>query len=1505
MSSPGAMAASVDDDVEMHDPERDEEVDGDAIQPHGATDDSSEEEEDDPEEERRIKAGFIVDEEEEEEEEEERRPRKKRRKHKKQSEDSEELDEDDLDLITESTGRKRHPRLQRLRRYSNSPPAASSSKRAVIDSSEDDLDEAANAEDIHNIWDDEERRDGEGDPEDEDLDDFIDWEDEEEGGVGQDDISREERRKQKQRRDDERRKIRSLHPNTLGIDANAWQEMHDVFGNGHDYDIHLNVDDAQFEEEESMMIPKDDMRLHHVFEPSVIKAKMLTDDDDIIRLADIPERMQLATASFSQNWTLISTSDLTEADLNGAALWVTQRISDKKNKSFFSPDGELQYLKGYLVLAVTVVLRHMFLEHLEVPHIWTHKRDQVIHYDFQNRSKQELLNLPELWKIYSLGQKYRALVDRRNALQAIYTRLQITDKYFEEEILPQTDGVEVVADASEWLSMMHKDDKADTGFHFHDDEEMDAPKKHKTPSRISVYEVTKKTIVARLAQGFGIKPQEVVTNFMAMSHVHFIDNLELTPMPYAEQFVDSDPAKAVPAEELLRQARMIFATELGKDPILRNYVRQHFKMDAVITVLPTEKGKIKIDEHSYRYILTHSAELQILMNKPVNEMLTSSQFLRILDAENQHLISVSVLLPPDSQSVLERRLSDAFTSDSFDESAKAWNEERSLIVQEVLVQHLLPMGSKWVREYLRDEVEDFVANSCASALRRRVDVAPYRTPEMAFGETASVMAMSWGKGDPQRDDINIVYLDEGGRLREQTKIDNLYDQAMRDEFFDLIKRRRPDVIVVGGFTIATAKLSARLKELLRAGPNPDPNNLGAPPDPDFQIPVIYVRDEVARIFQHSPRAVEEFGPIPEVAKYCIGMARFVQNPLNEYAALGADISAISFDKDDQHLVPHEKLLIAFERVLVDITNKVGVDINRATTDNHYKHLLPFVCGLGLRKAEALIQKIQSLGGNLADRNQFLKNDLLTHDVFLNAAGFLRIYQESTSRQSRRDDENVQDPLDSTRIHPADYELARKMATDALEMDEEDVQDGHPSQVVTELMKDPTKEKRLAELNLDDFAISLYEVNHEQKRHTLNVLRAELLHPFSEQRNPWTPLSAWDVLTMLSTESEDTLTVGLIVPVQVNRGLVTQAFMSDDGSQLKVASAVNGVILDVKLDLEADQFLVELSTRRTDMIEGDSNFRRIRPDPHWDAAQNEKDLDILARKKRAETAGGRRIIKHPNFHNFNTAQAEAYLEKQQRGDVVIRPSSKGNDHLAVTWKVDHKLYQHIDVTDSNPDPSGQALGGQLVVDAQHIYSDLDELIVNHVQAMVRRVEELMNHERFKAKSEDELHQFLKQQLAANPAKSMYGFTLNRKRPGHFTLCFLANKQAAVQSWPVRVTPEAYFLPELCDAFKVRHLHQQSIGNQGGRTPFGAGMRTPARPTGGMTPGRPGYTSVRQPAATPNPYGGATPASRFGNAPPQTAYGYQTPSHPAPGHLPAGMNPQRAAMIQDANGPGWGR
>ena len=165
--------------------------------------------------------------------------------------------------------------------------------------------------------------------------------------------------------------------------------------------------------------------------------------------------------------------------------------------------------------------------------------------------------------------------------------------------------------------------------------------------------------------------------------------------------------------------------------------------------------------------------------------------------------------------------------------------------------------------------------------------------------------MSWGKGDPHKDPINLVFLDEAGRLREHTRLDNLVDDDNRDEFNDILKRRRPDVIVVGGFSMATSKLSQRIKELVN--PRADPDNAWAePPREDHaNTPIIYIFDEVARLYQHSPRADEEFSSFAPVAKYCIGLARYTQNPLNEYAALGSDIVAVNFDEDIESQVSHQ------------------------------------------------------------------------------------------------------------------------------------------------------------------------------------------------------------------------------------------------------------------------------------------------------------------------------------------------------------------------------------------------------------------------------------------------------------------------------------------------------------------------------------------------------------------------------------------------------------------------
>lgn len=96
-------------------------------------------------------------------------------------------------------------------------------------------------------------------------------------------------------------------------------------------------------------------------------------------------------------------------------------------------------------------------------------------------------------------------------------------------------------------------------------------------------------------------------------------------------------------------------------------------------------------------------------------MLQSTQFLNILAAEAEHLIQVTISIPNDIRQIFQNQLNDAFASDSFSDNAKAWNEERMLVIQETMEQHLIPAGVKWTRGFVREEVEDFLAKRCAAA----------------------------------------------------------------------------------------------------------------------------------------------------------------------------------------------------------------------------------------------------------------------------------------------------------------------------------------------------------------------------------------------------------------------------------------------------------------------------------------------------------------------------------------------------------------------------------------------------------------------------------------------------------------------------------------------------------------------------------------------------------------------------------------------------------------------
>ena len=311
----------------------------------------------------------------------------------------------------------------------------------------------------------------------------------------------------------------------------------------------------------------------------------------------------------------------------------------------------------------------------------------------------------------------------------------------------------------------------------------------------------------------------------------------------------------------------------------------------------------------------------------------------------------------------------------------------------------------------------------------------------------------------------------------------------------------------------------------------------------------------------------------------------------------------------------------------------------------------------------------------------MKRDICTSRIFMNCVAFLRISDDGM------EEETEYDILDSTRIHSEDYHIARKMAGDAEEMDEEDLEDLlHPSGAVKQLLdSDPGK---LDELNLDDFAAALFETQHTQKRLTLYMIRDEMQNPYSERRQDFQTPTEHEVFTMLTGESSQTLDLGHVLPVVVQRistkdnkifcrldsgieGVVTSGYF-DPSIQYRPSQTVQAQVIA----MYPQTLSVELSLLPESVQTDDSSRRRVQPDKWYDTTQASMDKQAFEAKNKRKEGRQRRVVKHPNFHNYNAGQAEQYLANLQGGDCVIRPSSRGVDHLAVTWKVDEGVYQHI-------------------------------------------------------------------------------------------------------------------------------------------------------------------------------------------------------------------------------------
>lgn len=1155
------------------------------------------------------------------------------------------------------------------------------------------------------------------------FDEFADF-------IEEDDLEDEDERLRHQEelevaRPRERNYTGSGNAEAAGLDKDALDDMQAIFGNGEDYDWALALE----EEAEIREVGDQQLELKDVFEPSQLAEKLLTDEDNQIRWQDEPERFQLDRKPYRH-------VQISDTQFKEESRWISNLIWPKKN---LRPDLQTPFHR-----AVAKVLEFFVVDDVEVPYVFQHRKDYLIHATKRPGGLDEeavvnaekLLNQDDLWRILELDLRFRALIDKRSVLEKLFDNLkeisEVNDDMF-ETMLPAAVTMEELQDMQDYLYFTYASQIKDIAA----TAEVQKETKRRPGSKSSLFERVRQGKAYNLVRAYGTTADQVAQNALREGRKQYTEDSPSRPDDLADTLTTEGEFST--GSQVLLAARQMLAEEMFMSPRMRKYFRVNFYIMGSFSCRRTEKGLRKIDEQHQYYDLKYSKnqEIRDFVDKP-------ELFLKMLKAEEEGLLEIQITLQQERE--FKKQLFSAFASDNYSELADAWNDERQKVLDLVFAR-LEKTITKGVKENLRTECETAVAKACREEFSRKLDQAPYKPRGMQLGTIPRVLALSNGNGDPTRDAVCWAWVEEDGRVLEHGKFINLSrDEQAREAFVELAQRRKPDVIGVSGFSTECNRLIRDVRDLvadrgLRGAEYEDPETGEDRSEP---LDVVIVNDEVARLYKDSPRAANDHPSYPPLTRYCIALAKYMQDPMKEYAALGTDIASLTFHPD-QHLLPEEKVLRQLETAMVDMVNLCGVDINEAIGDPYTANLLPYVCGLGPRKATSVLKAINANGGMVITRDELVgdpdsgKLPVVGPRVWNNCASFLRIEYDSSAQNS--------DYLDGTRVHPEDYELGRKMAADALELDEEDVKaevdEGGPGAIVRKLIKDDEQEK-VNDLILEEYAEQLEKNYNQRKRATLETIRAELQQPYEELRRNFALVSEEDIFTMLTGETHESLCEGMIVSVNIR--VVKDDFIIaklDSGIEGRVESheitdrtdvsisrlfSVGSVAQAKLLALDRREFAAKLSLRE-DTVRRPFRRHYDRSPDQWDFLQEENDKEELREKDKA-AGRAQRVINHPLFKPFNSTQAEEYLGSQAPGYAVIRPSSKGNDHLAITWKVFDNIYQHIDVLELQKE-NEFSVGKSLKIGGKYTYTDLDELIQDHVKAMARKVDEMMQHDKYQS------------------------------------------------------------------------------------------------------------------------------------------------------------------------------
>uniref|UniRef100_A0A8I3VZW4 Transcription elongation factor SPT6 n=1 Tax=Callithrix jacchus TaxID=9483 RepID=A0A8I3VZW4_CALJA len=1180
--------------------------------------------------------------------------------------------------------------------------------------------------------------------------------------------------------------------------------------------------------------------IFEMYEPSELESSHLTDQDNEIRATDLPERFQLRS---------IPVKGAEDDELEEEADWIyrnafaTPTISLQESCDYLDrgqPASSFSRKGPSTIQKIKEALGFMRNQHFEVPFIAFYRKEYV----------EPELHINDLWRVWQWDEKWTQLRIRKENLTRLFEKMQA---YQYEQISadpdkPLADGIRALdtTDMERLKDVQSMDELKDVYNHFllyygrdipkmqnaakasrkklkrvreegdeegegeeAEDEEQRGPEL-KQASRRDMYTICQSAGLDGLAKKFGLTPEQFGENLRDSYQRHETEQFPAEPLELAKDYVCS---QFPTPEAVLEGARYMVALQIAREPLVRQVLRQTFQERAKLNITPTKKGRKDVDEAHYAY------SFKYLKNKPVKE-LRDDQFLKICLAEDEGLLTIDISIDMkgvegygNDQTYFEE-IKQFYYRDEFSHQVQEWNRQRTMAIERALQQFLYVQMAKELKNKLLAEAKEYVIKACSRKLYNWLRVAPYR-PDQQVEEDDDFMDENQGKGirvlgiafSSARDHPVFCALVNGEgevtdflRLPHFTKRRTAWREEEREkkaQDIETLKKfllnKKPHVVTVAGENRDAQMLIEDVKRIVHELDQGQQLS---------SIGVELVDNELAILYMNSKKSEAEFRDYPPVLRQAVSLARRIQDPLIEFAQVCSsdeDILCLKFHPLQEHVVK-EELLNALYCEFINRVNEVGVDVNRAIAHPYSQALIQYVCGLGPRKGTHLLKILKQNNTRLESRTQLVTMCHMGPKVFMNCAGFLKIDTASLGDST----DSYIEVLDGSRVHPETYEWARKMAVDALEYDES-AEDANPAGALEEILENP---ERLKDLDLDAFAEELERQGYGDKHITLYDIRAELSCRYKDLRTAYRSPNTEEIFNMLTKETPETFYIGKLIICNVTgiahrrpqgesydqairndeTGLWQCPFCQQDNfpELSEVGMTVHCRIM--KIDIE--KFSADLTCRTSDLMDRNNEWK-LPKDTYYDfdaeAADHKQEEDM--KRKQQRTTYIKRVIAHPSFHNINFKQAEKMMETMDQGDVIIRPSSKGENHLTVTWKVSDGIYQHVDVREEGKE-NAFSLGATLWINSEE-FEDLDEIVARYVQPMASFARDLLNHKYYQDCSggdRKKLEELLIKTKKEKPTFIPYFICACKELPGKFLLGYQPRGKPRIEY--VTVTPEGF-------------------------------------------------------------------------------------------------------------------